>query len=164
MKYSYSFEKLLVWQLAKELTKEVYFKQKVLPKEELFGITNQVRRASVSICCNLAEGSARINLNDQNRFYEIAFGSAVETLNLLIICFELGYLNEEEFIKLRSMVESITLQINRLSSKKPQKPINPSTHQPINPKKHFVSKNHTFVAGKSFDAAPGWNHKQHRNS
>lgn len=122
MKHIYAFEKLNVWIQAKEFTKEIYFKTKSLPKEELFGITNQIKRSSVSICCNLAEGSARISPNDQNRFYEIAYSSAMEALNLLIICNELAYINENDLTELRSKIESITLQINRLSNKKPLNP------------------------------------------
>ena len=64
MQYTYGFEKMSVWQQARQVTKLVYLKTKGFPKEELFGVTSQIRRASISICCNLAEGSARISPKD----------------------------------------------------------------------------------------------------
>ena len=77
MQYTYSFEKMNVWQLARKVVKLIYLKTKSFPKSEIFGVTSQIQRASVSVCCNLAEGSARISPADQNRFYEISFSSAV---------------------------------------------------------------------------------------
>ena len=68
MQYTYAFEKMAVWQMARQVVKQIYSKTKSFPKEELFGITGQIRRAGVSICCNLAEGSARRGNRDQDRF------------------------------------------------------------------------------------------------
>jgi len=82
-------------------------------------MTSQIRRAGISICCNLAEGSARISQADQNRFYEIAFGSAVEVVNLLILCNDLEYLSNEDYDLLRTELEKIAYYINKLSGKKP---------------------------------------------
>jgi len=61
MKHAYAFEKLDVWQRGRELNRQIYQLSGQLPGEEKFGIVNQVRRASVSVTCNLAEGSARTN-------------------------------------------------------------------------------------------------------
>ena len=119
MQYTYAFEKMAVWQLARQVVKSIYVKTKSFPKEETFGITSQIRRASVSVCCNLAEGSARINRPDQNRFYEIAFGSAIEVVNLLIICNDLEYFSTDEYGVLRTEMERLTYQINNLGGKKP---------------------------------------------
>jgi four helix bundle protein len=94
-------------------------KTKSFPKEELFGVTSQIRRASISICCNLAEGSARISPKDQDRFYEIAFSSAIEVVNLLILCTDFEYLTEAEYNTFRAELERLTYSINKLSSKKP---------------------------------------------
>jgi len=120
MQYTYAFEKMTVWQMARQVVKLIYLKTKSFPKEELFGTTSQIRRAGISICCNLAEGSARISPTDQNRFYEIAFGSAVEVVNLLIICTDLEYLSEEDYMMLRTEMEKLTYHINHLSNKKPR--------------------------------------------
>ncbi|MBK8564167.1 MAG: four helix bundle protein [Saprospiraceae bacterium] len=76
MSYTYAFEKLTVWQMNRQFAKKLYLKTKSFPKEELFGITSQIRRACISVSCNLAEGSARKTPKEQLRFYEIAFGSA----------------------------------------------------------------------------------------
>mgnify|MGYP000083938494 CR=1 FL=1 len=119
MQYTYAFEKMSVWQQARQVTKLIYLKTKSFPKEELFGVTSQIRRASISICCNLAEGSARIGAKDQNRFYEIAFSSAIEVVNLLILCIDFEYLIESEYTVLRTEMERLTYSINKLSGKKP---------------------------------------------
>jgi four helix bundle protein len=121
MQYTYAFEKMAVWQVAKNAVKSIYVKTKSFPKEETFGMTSQIRRAGVSICCNLAEGSARIVATDQNRFYEIAFGSAVEVTNLLIISKDMEYVSEVDYLLIRSELEKLTYQINHLSGKKPGK-------------------------------------------
>ncbi len=123
MQYTYAFEKMAVWQNAKNAVKFIYVKTKSFPKEEAFGMTSQIRRAGVSICCNLAEGSARISPVDQNRFYEIAFGSAIEVINLLIISKEMELISDTDYVNLRSELEKITYQINQMSGKKPNKTV-----------------------------------------
>ncbi|HMU46608.1 MAG TPA: four helix bundle protein [Chitinophagaceae bacterium] len=75
--HTYSFEKLGVWQDARELVKYIYSLTSALPIEEKFGIVSQIRRAAVSISCNLAEGSGRKSKKDQAQFYRIAFGSSL---------------------------------------------------------------------------------------
>jgi four helix bundle protein len=127
MEFTYAFEKLSVWQQSRQFAVLVYEKTRAFPRDEIFGMTNQIRRASISICCNLAEGSARVGPTDQARFYEIAFGSAVEVMNLLILSTDLGYISNEEYAELRSQMERLTYNINRLSSKKP--PTNPNKPQ-----------------------------------
>ncbi len=119
MAYTYAFEKMAVWQNARQAVKQIYLVTKFFPKEELFGITSQIRRASISINCNLAEGSARLGDKDQNRFYEIAFGSAVEVVNLLIVSHDLEYLNNQDYGRLRQDMEQLTFQINRLVTRIP---------------------------------------------
>lgn len=117
MSYTYAFEKLGVWQTNKTFTKKLYFKTKSFPKEELFGLTSQIRRATISISCNLAEGSARKSQKEQNRFYEIAYGSGVEVMSLLILSHDLELLSIEDYKDLRNEMEKITFQINRLSKR-----------------------------------------------
>ena len=113
--YIYGFEKLSVWQSTRSFTKEMYLMTKSFPKDEVFGITSQMRRATISISCNLVEGSARKSPREQNRFYEIAYGSAVEVLNLLILSNDLEFLSNENYGVLRNALEKVTYQINRLS-------------------------------------------------
>ncbi len=109
--YTYSFEKLDVWNEAKDFTKEIYTVISKFPDDEKFGITSQIRRASVSICSNIAEGSARRSNKEKAHFTTISFSSAVEVLNQLILAVELGFITHE---KLRASLESITNKLNAL--------------------------------------------------
>jgi len=95
--YTYSFEKLEVWVEAKNFTKLIYEVTKYFPESEKFGLTSQLRRASVSICSNLAEGTSRSSFRDKAHFSNIAFGSAVEVLNQVIIAFELEFLSADQY-------------------------------------------------------------------
>lgn len=114
--YIYGFEKLEVWKEAKEFTKNIYRVTNSFPDSERFGLTNQLRRASVSICSNIAEGTTRNSFKDHAHFSTIAFGSAVEVINQLIISFELGFISESEYLNLRQVIESITNKINSLKN------------------------------------------------
>lgn len=114
--YIYSFEKLDVWVEAKDLTKEIYKLTSKFPDSEKFGLTSQLRRACVSICSNIAEGTTRSSFRDQAHFSTISFGSAVEVLNQLIIAFELGYISELEYNTSRNLLENITRKINFLKN------------------------------------------------
>lgn len=114
MAYVYSFEKLTAWQMSRQFAEALYSKNKNFPKEALFGITSQIRRAAISISCNLAEGSARFGDREKKRYYEIAYGRPVEVVKLLIICCDLEYLLHEQYTDLRQEVENLTFQINRL--------------------------------------------------
>jgi four helix bundle protein len=92
----YAFEKLEVWQKSRVLVKEIYSVTKLYPKDEKFGLTSQLRRASVSISSNIAEGSTRLSIRDKSRFYEIAYGSLIEVLNQLIISVDLQFLKPDD--------------------------------------------------------------------
>lgn len=112
--YTYSFEKLAVWVESKELTKTIYKTTASFPDSERFGLTSQLRRASVSICSNIAEGSTRNTSKDKAHFLTIAYGSTIEVLNQVIISFELLFISEETYLLLRSELESISNKINAL--------------------------------------------------
>jgi len=114
--YIYGFEKLEVWVEAKEFTKNIYKITNSFPDSEKFGLTNQLRRASVSICSNIAEGTTRSSFKDQAHFSTISFGSGVEVLNQLIIAFELGFISDTDYSNLRQAMESITNKINSLKN------------------------------------------------
>ncbi len=83
----FRFEKLDAWQLAIEFSDDVYRVTRTFPSEERFGLTNQLRRAAVSIAANIAEGSGRSTDKDFCRFLEIAYGSLMETVSHLTIAF-----------------------------------------------------------------------------
>ena len=110
----YSFEKLDVWQKSKGFTVRIYEVTTDFPNAEKFGLVSQIRRASVSVSSNLAEGSSRTSSKDQARFYIMAYSSAVEVLNQLIISKDLNFLSKEVYKELRNEIEHITSMINRL--------------------------------------------------
>jgi four helix bundle protein len=111
---TYSFENLLVWQKSRVLAKEIYKLTATFPKEELFGITSQMRRCSVSIPSNLAEGSSRRTNKDKARFTEIAFGSGLELLNQLIIALDLNYIEESKYLEIRIKLQEVTFLLDAL--------------------------------------------------
>ena len=111
---TFSFEKLIAWQKARELALEIFKIIKLFPKDELFGITSQMRRCSVSVASNLAEGSGRNSMKDKARFTEIAFGSALELLNQLILSFDFEYIEEQKYIEIREKITEVTVLINGL--------------------------------------------------
>lgn len=112
--YIFSFEKLEVWRESKEFTKIIYKQTASFPDSEKFGLTNQIRRATVSISSNIAEGSARNTFKDKAHFTTMAFSSAVEVLNQLILSFELDFLSEQDYTHCRIALESITNKLNAL--------------------------------------------------
>ena len=112
--YIFSFEKLEVWVEAKEFSKLIYEITSKFPDTEKFGLISQLKRASISIASNIAEGLARKSYKDKAHFTTIAFGSAVEVLNQLIISFELNFISEVDYLKLRKQLESITNKLNSL--------------------------------------------------
>lgn len=85
------FKDLDVWQLSMKLAQRVYLSSSILPTEERFGIQSQIRRAAVSIPCNIAEGYGRRLAQAQIQFYRIAKGSLNELETLLILSRDLGY-------------------------------------------------------------------------
>ena len=90
------FRELLIWQRSHALTLTVYRATRTFPKEELFGLTSQLRRACASIPANIAEGCARDGDAELKRFLGIALGSACEADYHLILAAELGYLNSTD--------------------------------------------------------------------
>ena len=112
--YVYSFEKLEVWQLAKDLCIHIYKVTTKFPSEEKFGIVSQMRRASISVASNIAEGSSRVSKKEQSHFYSIAYSSAIELLNQLIISNCLTFILEEELNESRLKIEILTRRLNGL--------------------------------------------------
>lgn len=89
-----SFTELIVWQKGIQLVKDVYMITKKLPKEETFGLILQIRRSSLSIPSNIAEGYGRQHTSEYIRFLQIARGSLNELITQLIMTRELGYIND----------------------------------------------------------------------
>ncbi len=93
----FNFEKLDVWQKAIDFADLVYKHTRNFPADERFGLTNQMRRAAVSISSNIAEGTSRMSQIDFARFIEIATGSVFEVVSQSFIGRRQGFLNEENF-------------------------------------------------------------------
>lgn len=90
------YKDLIVWQKSMDLVDEVYKLTKLLPKEELFGISNQMRRASVSIPSNIAEGYERSTQKEYANFLTIARASRAELETQIYICIRQGYFKRED--------------------------------------------------------------------
>src|SRR4029077_1184674 len=101
------FEDLAVWQRARELALAVYSCSRDFPREELYGLTSQIRRAIVSVGCNIAEGSKRRTTNDLCHFLNIAEGSNEEVKFLLRLAQDLGYLQEVSYLKMFNQANAI---------------------------------------------------------
>ena len=92
-----NFKSLKVWQKGIDLVKNVYKSSREFPKEELYGLTSQIRRSAISIPSNIAEGSGRGTDKDFNRFLDIALGSSYELETQIIIANELEFILEQDF-------------------------------------------------------------------
>lgn len=103
--YTYSFEKLEVWQKARVLRKEIYLLVKKFPKEEIYGLNSQIKKSSSSIGDCLAKGTARVTANDKAHFMVMSYSSAIETVNHLIGALDLEYITEEEYLTYRTKLE-----------------------------------------------------------
>ena len=90
-----SFEDLDVWKLGREIRRELYQLAAGLPKHEQYGLGQQVRTAAVSLTANIAEGYGRFHFKENMQFCRIARGSAYELLDHVIVCHDLGYLDEK---------------------------------------------------------------------
>jgi four helix bundle protein len=109
-----SFTEMPVWQKTHNLVLDIYKLTASFPRDEVYGLTSQVRRASLSISGNIAEAFGRFHYLDKNRFYLNARGSLEETKNYLIISQDLGYLKVEDFRMLMNNVESISEELNAM--------------------------------------------------
>ena len=109
-----SFEELTIWQEARKFTIRMYTLTKRFPKEELYGLTSQIRRASVSIMSNIAEGFNRRSTKEFINFLIIARASTFEVQNDLYIALDLNYINEEDFQAGYNHAQKIAMSINKL--------------------------------------------------
>ena len=112
---TYSFEKLDAWQEARRLAVKIYKLTRQFPEKEKFGLVSQMRRCSISISSNIAEGTSRSTSKDQIRFYEIAYGSLMELLNQAIISADLEMLLAENLVDIRLDIDSIAHKLTRLT-------------------------------------------------
>lgn len=112
-----SFTDLEVWKRGHALVIAIYKITQTFPKEEQFGLTNQIRRASVSITSNIAEGFSRNSYKDKVQFYRVALGSLTEVQNQLLIAKDVGYLSSEKFEEIVAQTVIISKLCNGLIKK-----------------------------------------------
>jgi len=107
-----SFTDLNAWKDGHKLVLEIYKFTRTFPKEEMFGLTNQLRRAAVSFTSNIAEGFSRNSYKEKIQFYSIALGSLSEVQNQLLIARDVGYISNIEF---KSLADK-TIEISKITN------------------------------------------------
>lgn len=112
-----NFKELLIWQRSHQLVLNIYSITKSFPKDELFGLTSQMRRSSASIPTNIAEGCGRNSDAEMNRFLIVAQGSAAELEYQIILSKDLSYISTEIFDTLSLELTEIRKMINTFSQK-----------------------------------------------
>jgi len=103
----HNFRELKIWQKGRGLVKDVYLITQTFPKEELYALTSQVRRSSISIPSNIAEGCGRGSNAQLSHFLDVAQGSSCELETQIILSYDLGFLDETQ-------TETITEKINEI--------------------------------------------------
>jgi four helix bundle protein len=110
------FKDLEIWKLSRKFCSEIYNITLNFPESEKFGLTNQLRRASVSVPSNIAEGCSRSSNKDFSRFLEIAIGSIFEIETQLLISFDLGYINQIKLDELCFNLDKIVKMTSKFKS------------------------------------------------
>jgi four helix bundle protein len=108
------FRKYKVWEQSHQLALQIYSLTKGFSKEEIYGLTSQIRRASISVPTNIVEGAAKASEKDFARFLGISYASAAEVEYLLLLCKDLDIIQEEIFAKITDDVISIKKQLYNL--------------------------------------------------
>jgi four helix bundle protein len=112
-----SFRNLRVWEKAHRLALDVYASGRTFPRDEMFGLTSQMRRSSASIGTNIAEGCCRKGDTEMARFLQIALGSASELEYQLLLAHDLNYLRNAEYERLTSQVIEVKKMLSSLMQK-----------------------------------------------
>ncbi len=112
-----NYRDLIVWKKAHENALLIYSQTKGFPKEEQFGITSQIRRAAVSIPTNIAEGTGKSTKKDFANYLQSALGSTQEVEYLLLLSNELSYLNQDQYLKINSLVNEVKAMLISLIKK-----------------------------------------------
>ena len=113
IEFDFSYRKLNVYQLSKKLVTDIYKLIGTFPNTETYALSDQLRRAAISIPSNIAEGTAKASPKEQFHFLEIAYGSLMEIMCQLEISFDLGYINQDQF---KQSEEKIVMIYKMLSS------------------------------------------------
>ena len=109
-----SFKDMPVWKTAMDLAERVFFLTKDLPKQEDYSLTAQLRRSSISISANIAEGFGRKHSSDKVKFYHYSRGSLYETLNYLEYGVRVGYFDPNKISELNKTLQILAKDLNKL--------------------------------------------------
>lgn len=109
-----NYKELIVWRKAHEMTLDVYSATRQFPREELYGLTSQLRRSAASVGANIAEGSGRRSNNEICRFLQIARGSASEAEYHILLAHDLKLLREEDFRRLSRQADEVQRMLTSL--------------------------------------------------
>jgi four helix bundle protein len=112
----YAFEKMKAWQEARNLVVLVYKLLDDFPNFEKYALCDQIRRSIVSVPSNLAEGSGRVSPKEQLHFYEISYGSLMESYNQLILAADLKYISNDELEGIFPQIDTVARMLNGLRS------------------------------------------------
>lgn len=112
----HNYHELKIWQESRKLVKDVYSLTSVFPKEEMYGLTSQIRRAVVSIPSNIAEGTGRSSDKEFHRFLDFAVGSLFELETQIILANDLEFISNENFVKIYEDVKSLIKMITKFKS------------------------------------------------
>ena len=110
----FGYRRLIAYQKAKEVVKRTYKLLKKFPKEEQYAMCDQLRRASISITSNMAEGMNRYSIKDKNHFLEMAYGSLMEVSSQFEIAEELGYINNADRQNMDVLIDEVARLISGL--------------------------------------------------
>jgi four helix bundle protein len=120
-----NYKELIVWQRSYQLCLDIYRTTKGFPKEEIYGMTSQIRRAALSVPSNIAEGYGRKTTPDYIRSLYIAYGSNCEIETQLLLSGDLGYIKGEEFNKLQADIGEVERMLKALITSLENKRLNP---------------------------------------
>jgi four helix bundle protein len=112
-----NYRELIVWQKAHQVVLNIYKASQSFPKDELYALTSQVRRAAVSIPSNIAEGGGRYSQADFAHFLQIAIGSNQELDYLILLAFDLNYMSHELYTSLHSQINEVRAMLISLTDK-----------------------------------------------
>ncbi|OGH68807.1 MAG: hypothetical protein A2754_03415 [Candidatus Magasanikbacteria bacterium RIFCSPHIGHO2_01_FULL_47_8] len=110
-----SFKDLIAWKEGHKLAVTIYEITKAFPKEEIFGLTNQIRRAAVSVTSNIAEGFSRNSSKEKIQFYSIALGSLSEVQSQILIAKDIGYFAGERYDSISQLTITVSKLLNGLA-------------------------------------------------
>jgi len=112
-----NFEDLEVWQMGKDLVLKIYEITTSFPKEEIYGITSQLKRAALSVPANIAEGFGRFHFMDKAKFYLNARGSVYELKSHLLIARDLGFVKSNALDSIFNVIAELSIKLNNLINK-----------------------------------------------